>query len=226
MTGITSCTLAVNSSSIAARRSLPRRDLSQPAHRRRKEKRPCSSAARNTMHLWRYIRVVLWLIAHVGTCDLLPRGWTEDGAVGPAQFVYIFPADRTASSKPSPSPNNNNSDSRLCVPQKHSGVWIPPSSMIDRAVAVHPRRLVCLAPHVAAGVSSRADRCSPAILLCISSPSLLSRRGSGAGSSAEPIPFPHRDRRLVTKQHKKGPAKYRQKKKNSLLVLLSSQLFF
>ena len=54
-----------------------------------KDKHPCSSAARNIMHLWRYICAVLWLVVCVGTCDLAPRGWTEDGAIGPAQFVVF-----------------------------------------------------------------------------------------------------------------------------------------
>ena len=65
---------------------------------------PAAPAAPNNMHPLRYIRAVIWLVAYIGTCNLSPRGWTEDRAVDPAEFLYFLPTDRTASSNSNPLP--------------------------------------------------------------------------------------------------------------------------
>ena len=56
-------------------------------------------------------------------------------------------------------------------------------------------------------------------------PCRLSRRGSGAGSSAEPIPSPSRPPARVTKQHEKERARAENISAGENGVLLSSPMF-
>ena len=107
MTGIMTCTLAVIGQQsrrpplAAAARAL--------AARSQDEQGKASLQLSSTQH---HAPVVVHPRCTMASCDyvcnLSPRGWTEDRAVGPAQFVCFLPADSTASSNPFPRQPTNN----------------------------------------------------------------------------------------------------------------------
>lgn len=140
------------------------------------------------MLLWRYIRTIIWLVAFIGACDLLPR--VERSVPG----HFVLHPDSTSRSQ------QQQQLSGIRAPER---TWHPLAAVNSMLAWRYVQAVMWLAPYIGAwDLSPRVEQCLPAQFLYLST--VLFAIVQAAPPAPVPNPYtPHRDQRFVTKH--KGP---------------------